>query len=135
VEASDTGSAPPSGASCGDYCDFANACISANALASAALPDVVSGLHAADKSACTSSCADDLGADGSSDSVVACVQAGRADAACDHVSTQAGLAGAIGLINQDRAERDPKCRLEISRGSVCLVHTERSWHEQGLARR
>jgi hypothetical protein len=101
IEVPDAGPAIEAGmstAKCSDYCDFAKVCIGDSALAKAALADIVSGLHADAPAACTSSCMSDLGGDGSSDPVVACVEAGRAAAACAGDSTQAGLGGAIGLL-------------------------------------
>jgi hypothetical protein len=100
IETPDTGPASSVAATCGDYCDFVNVCIGTNAIAQAALKDIVTGLHAddTDTAACESSCKSDTGGDGSSDPVVACIEAGRMAAACAGDSTQTGLGGAIKLL-------------------------------------
>jgi hypothetical protein len=94
--AADTGAADT--ATCETYCDFAKVCLGENTLAAAALPDVITGLHADDTAACTSSCKSDLGREGAGDPVVACVEAGRDEAACAGDSSQAGLSGAFMLL-------------------------------------
>jgi hypothetical protein len=91
-------SGTPTAASCNDYCQFTKVCIADNALAAAALNQVVSGLKADDMPACVMACKADTGGDGSGDPVVACVQAGREQAACADDDTQAGLGGAIKLM-------------------------------------
>lgn len=96
IEMPDTGT--PAASSCMDYCDFAKVCIGDNALAKSALSDIVSGLHADDTAACTSSCESDLGGDGSSDPVVACIEAGREAAACTTADSQMGLGNTFGLL-------------------------------------
>ncbi|HKU41411.1 MAG TPA: hypothetical protein VJR89_24810 [Polyangiales bacterium] len=92
------GSGGGDGPTCGDYCEFAKGCIGDNGIAAAALSDIVKGLKADNVSSCTNACESDLGGDGSSDPVVACIEAGRAKAACEGDSTQAGLMGAFGLL-------------------------------------
>jgi hypothetical protein len=86
------------GPTCVDYCDFAKVCLGDNSLAVGVLPDVVSGLHADNKAACKTSCEKDLGGNGQSSAVVACIEAGRGKAACAGDSTQVGLLGAFTLI-------------------------------------
>jgi hypothetical protein len=111
----DTEGGMMSTATCADYCDFAKVCVGDNALAKAALSDIVKGLHADDPAACTMSCEADLGGDGSGDPVIACIEAGRAAAMCAGNSTQAGLAGGISLIGDC-------CRPHMTNGlckSIC----------------
>jgi hypothetical protein len=104
-------------AGCGDYCSFAKVCIGDNAVAAAALADVVSGLKANDPPACRMACDSDLAGDGSSDLVVQCISAGRAGAACAGDSTQTGLTGAITLVG-DCCRSRSSARLCVS---ICKV--------------
>jgi hypothetical protein len=94
----DTGMSMPAGPTCADYCGFAKACIGDNMLAKAALPTIITGLHADDVDACTDNCQSELGNDGSSDPAVACIEAGREAAMCAGVSTQDGLASGLMLV-------------------------------------
>jgi hypothetical protein len=93
-----SGEAGMSSADCGEYCNFVKVCVGDNALGQGAIPDVIAGLHADDTSACVSNCVANTAANGSTDPVVACIEAGRKAAACAGDSTQAGLFGAITLI-------------------------------------
>jgi hypothetical protein len=88
----------PSGAGCVEYCDFATSCIGANPIAKAALPDIVSGIHADNEATCTSSCNSALDGEGAGDPFVACIEAGREEAACAGVSNQAAFAAAMTLV-------------------------------------
>lgn len=97
-EEDDAGMPPPAATSCSDYCSFANSCIGKSTLATAALPDIVTGLHADDAAQCTDSCQSELGNDGSSDPVVACIEAGREAADCEGKSTQQSLTSALMLV-------------------------------------
>ena len=92
----DTG-APSAASNCSDYCEFNKLCFADNALAAAALNDLVSGLKANDTPACVAACNTDTGGDGSMDPVVACIAAGRKQAACSDDDTQTGLGAAISL--------------------------------------
>jgi hypothetical protein len=94
----DAGAPPAAAVSCSDYCTFATSCIGENMLATAALPDIVTGLHADDKAECRENCQSDLGNDGSSDPVVACIEAGREAADCAGKSTQQSLASGLMLV-------------------------------------
>lgn len=94
----DAGMMTGGAASCADYCSFANSCVGKNTLATAALPDIVMGLHADDQAECTDSCQSSLGNDGSTDPVVACIDAGREAAACEGKTTQASLTSALMLV-------------------------------------
>jgi hypothetical protein len=84
--------------SCNGYCEFTKQCFADNALAAAALNDLVTGLKASDTPACIAACKSDTGGDGSMDPVVACIEAGRTQAACANDDTQTGLGGAITLL-------------------------------------
>jgi hypothetical protein len=86
-------------ASCESYCEFATGCIGGNAIAMAALSDVVAGLHAGDAAACVSACEDDLDADGGEE-VLACFHAGRGAAACEDDDTPAGIERAFTLVSE-----------------------------------
>jgi hypothetical protein len=88
----------PSGVGCTDYCGFAKSCIGGNSLAQAALPTIITGLHADDEQACAESCQTDLGSSGAGDPVVACIEAGREAAACAGQSSQQALAAALMLV-------------------------------------
>ena len=99
MSAADSSMAGASG-SCADYCGFANECIGRNTIASTALKEVVSGLHADDTAACTSNCESVLGADASKDPVISCFGAGRATAMCAGNDTQDGLANAFALVGE-----------------------------------
>lgn len=100
VETPDSGSSatdgstedePPAAPGCKDYCAFSKACFGDNQLAQSVVPDIISGIHADDTAACTSSCQDDLGNDGSDDQAIACVEAGREAAGCENDDTDTGL--------------------------------------------
>jgi hypothetical protein len=94
----DTGTSMPAGPTCADYCGFAKACIGDNMLAKAALPTIITGIHADNVGACTDNCESELGNDGSSDPVVACIEAGRDAAKCAGDNTQTGLASGLMLV-------------------------------------
>lgn len=98
IEEPDAGMMAGGDASCATYCDFANVCIGENGLAMSALSDIVTGLHADNKAACTNACMSDLGGDGASDPVVACVEAGRDAAMCADMDSQEALGGAMMLV-------------------------------------
>lgn len=88
------------GASCGDYCSFMTTCLGTNAIAAAALPDVVMGLHADDAAACTSSCKEDLGSDEATDPALKCIVEGAPNSMCMDPNPQMGLTNTLGLVGQ-----------------------------------
>jgi hypothetical protein len=94
----DTGVSMPAGPTCADYCGFVKACIGENMLAMAALPAIITGIHADDVAECTESCQDDLGNDGSSDPVVACIASGQEAAMCAGDDTEGGLTAGLMLV-------------------------------------
>jgi hypothetical protein len=106
--------------SCQSYCDFAQECIGDNPLAMAALSSVVSGLHASDPAACRSACEAQTMSDEGAD-VLACFEAGRAEAACADDMTQAGLMRAITLMGECCGHKtQPLCK------SICAALTSSS---------
>ena len=94
-----TDAAAPAANGCNDYCDFNKVCFGQNPLAQQVLPDIVSGIHADDTAACSSSCKDNLGNDGAGDPVIACIQDGRDSAGCANDTTQNGLLAWFSLIS------------------------------------
>jgi hypothetical protein len=93
------GDAAPAADGCSSYCDFIHVCLGGNTLATNFLPEVISGLHADDPTACTQSC--DRAESGSAPSPLAtCVEAGRNAAMCAGDTTQTGLQNSIMLLAQ-----------------------------------
>jgi hypothetical protein len=114
----DSGSAASGGgASCTEYCAFANECIGQNSLASSVLTDLVSGLHADDAAACKTSCQTTLGNQESGNAVLSCIAAGKDGAMCKDPNPQNGLMGAFGLIGEccGPHQSDPLCK------SICTT--------------
>jgi hypothetical protein len=106
------------GATCEDYCTFANTCIGMNALAGA-LGTLSADLHANDTAACKTSCQSDLGSKEANNEALACFKTMGASATCDDPNPQEGLKAAFGVIEGCCGTRgsDPLCK------SVCKTLT------------
>lgn len=103
--------------SCESYCEFSETCIGDNPIAKASLPEVVSGLHAAQPSTCRSACEDQTMSDEGA-AVLACFQAGRSEAACAGDMTIAGLMRAVTLMGDCCGHKtQPLCQ------SICQALT------------
>jgi hypothetical protein len=126
VSEEDAGPAPDAGstmmasggATCEDYCSFANTCIGMNALAGA-LGTLSADLHANDTAACKTSCQSDLGNKEPGNAAIACMKAAQAGAMCDDANPQNGLMGAFGVYGECCGTRgsDPLCK------SICTTLT------------
>jgi hypothetical protein len=94
AEQDEDAGAPRASAACIGYCDFIRVCLADNALAAAAVPAVITGLHADAADECARECA----AAGGDGALAACAEAGREAAACAGDDTQVGLQSALMLI-------------------------------------
>lgn len=116
---SDAGMMPAGGgATCEDYCSFANECIGMNALAGA-LGTLSADLHANDTAVCKTSCEGDLGSKEANNAALDCFKAMGESAKCDDPNPQEGLKAAFGVIKECCGTRgsDPLCK------SICTTLT------------
>lgn len=106
------------GATCEDYCSFANTCIGMNGLAGA-LGTLSADLHANDTAACKTSCQKDLGSKEAGNEALGCFKTSGASAMCNDPNPQNGLKAAFGVIEECCKTRgsDPLCK------SICSTLT------------